>query len=95
VPASREQFIVDDNGRKTKVVLPIKDYEKLLEDLHDVAVVAERKCEEPVPLEDTGLDDDAGARVLPTYSYLLGSRGDRPRPFRCRGRALKDLLVVR
>ncbi len=48
---SREQFIVDDKGRKTKVVLPIKDYEKLLEDLHDLAVVAERKCEESIPFE--------------------------------------------
>jgi hypothetical protein len=48
---SREQFIVDDKGRKTKVLLPIKHYEKLLEDLHDLAVVAERKSEEPVAFE--------------------------------------------
>ncbi len=49
---SREQFIVDERGRKTKVVLPIKQYERLLEDLHDLAVVAERKGEELVPFED-------------------------------------------
>ena len=48
---SREQFIVDDKGRRTKVLLPIKHYEKLLEDLHDLAVVAERKCEESVDFE--------------------------------------------
>jgi len=42
----------EDNTRKTKVVLPIRDYEKLLEDLHDLAVVAERKCEESIPFED-------------------------------------------
>jgi hypothetical protein len=52
MPEFREQFIVDDKGRKTKVVLPIKDYEKLLEDLHDLAVVAERKCEESIPFEE-------------------------------------------
>jgi len=52
MPVTREQFIVDDKGRKTKVVLAIKDYEKLLEDLHDLAVVAERKCEESMPFED-------------------------------------------
>jgi len=52
MPVSREQFIVDDKRRKTRVVLPIKDCEKMPEDLHDLAVVAERKCEEPVPSED-------------------------------------------
>ena len=52
MPVPREQFIVDDKGRKTKVVLPIKHYEKLLEDLYDLAVVAERKCEEAIPFED-------------------------------------------
>ncbi len=47
MPVSREQFIVDDKGRKTKVVLPIKDYEKLLEDLHDLAVVAAAEARWP------------------------------------------------
>jgi hypothetical protein len=46
-----EQFIVDAKGRKTAVLLPIKRYQALLEDLHDLAVVAERREEEPIPLE--------------------------------------------
>lgn len=41
------QYLTDERGERTAVVLPITDYEKLLEDLDDLAVVAERR-EEPV-----------------------------------------------
>ena len=41
------QFLTDERGKRTAVVLPISDSEKLLEDLEDLAVVAERR-EEPV-----------------------------------------------
>ena len=40
------RFLVDEKGRKRSVVLPIADYQELLEDLADLAVIAERK-EEP------------------------------------------------
>ncbi len=40
------KYITDDRGERTAVVFPIADYEKLLEDLEDLAVVAERR-EEP------------------------------------------------
>jgi len=43
------QYITDDRGERTAVVLPISDYEKLLEDLDDLAVVAERRDEPVVP----------------------------------------------
>ncbi len=45
------QYITDEHGERTAVVLPITDYEKLLEDLDDLAVVAERR-EEPVIAHD-------------------------------------------
>ncbi|MEJ2671952.1 MAG: hypothetical protein P8168_07100 [Deltaproteobacteria bacterium] len=45
------QFVVDSNGKKTAVIIPVKQYEQLLEDLHDLAVVAERRMEEPVKWE--------------------------------------------
>ncbi|HHT9131027.1 MAG TPA: type II toxin-antitoxin system Phd/YefM family antitoxin [Candidatus Tripitaka californicus] len=48
----RERFLVDRRGRKTAVVLPIKDYERLLEDLHDLSVVAERRHEPTISLEE-------------------------------------------
>ncbi len=48
----QEQFVVDARGKKTGVILSLKQYEKLMEDLHDLAVVAERRSEKPVSLED-------------------------------------------
>jgi hypothetical protein len=35
---SQAQYLIDDTGTKTGVLLSIKEYEKLLEDLHDLAV---------------------------------------------------------
>ena len=46
--AVQEQFVIDSRGKKTGVIIPLKQYEKLLEDLHDLAVIAERHDEEPV-----------------------------------------------
>ena len=43
------QYLTDDYGERTAVVLPINDYEKLLEDLDDLAVVAERRDEPVIP----------------------------------------------
>lgn len=41
------QYLTDEHGERTAVVLPLTDYQKLLEDLDDLAVVAERR-DEPV-----------------------------------------------
>nr|MDO8090170.1 hypothetical protein [Candidatus Sigynarchaeota archaeon] len=46
------QYIVDDEGRRTAVILPIEEYEQLLEDLHDLAVIAERRDEATVSFEE-------------------------------------------
>ncbi len=46
------QFVVNAEGKKTGVLLSVKQYEKLLEDLHDLAVIAARRDEEPITLED-------------------------------------------
>ncbi|MGO0122942.1 hypothetical protein [Desulfothermobacter acidiphilus] len=48
----QERYIVDQSGRKREVILSIKRYRQLLEDLHDLAVVAERRQEKPVNLEE-------------------------------------------
>ena len=45
------QYLTDDRGERTAVVLPLPEYEKLLEDLADLAVVAERRPEPTVPHE--------------------------------------------
>jgi len=49
---TKEQYIVDGKGKKTAVILPIGEYEELLEDLHDLAVIAERKNEPVVNFSD-------------------------------------------
>lgn len=46
------QFIVDESGVKRAVILPIEDYEELLEDIHDLAVIAERKEEPTISFEE-------------------------------------------
>ncbi len=40
------------NGKPTAVVLPISEYKELLEDLHDLAVIARRKDEPTIPLAE-------------------------------------------
>ena len=47
-----ERYIVDDNGSRTAVILPVERYEHLMEDLHDLAVVAERREEKTIDMEE-------------------------------------------
>ena len=48
----QEKYIVDEKGQKTAVVLPIEEYEELLEDIHDLAVIAERREEPSISFEE-------------------------------------------
>ncbi len=43
------QYITNDDGEKTAVILPIESFEELLADLQDLAIVAERRNEETIP----------------------------------------------
>ena len=47
-----EQYVVDNNGKRTAVILPTKQYEQILEDLHDLAMLAERRDEESISLAE-------------------------------------------
>jgi PHD/YefM family antitoxin component YafN of YafNO toxin-antitoxin module len=47
---SQEQYVIDVNGTKTAVILTIEQYEQLSEDLHDLAIVAEGRSEQPISL---------------------------------------------
>lgn len=40
------------NGKRTAVILPIEEYEELLQDLDDLAVIARRKNEPTIPLAE-------------------------------------------
>jgi len=48
----QEQYIVDEKGQRTAVILPIEEYEELLEDLHDLAIIAERRDEPTINFEE-------------------------------------------
>jgi len=46
------QFLTDEKGDKIAVVIPVAEYQELLEDLEDLATAAERRDEETISLED-------------------------------------------
>ncbi len=46
------QYVIDGKGKKTAVLLPLETYEELLEGLHDLAIVAERREENPINLDE-------------------------------------------
>jgi len=43
------QYLTNPKGKKTAVVMPISDYERLMEDLDDLAVIADRHDEPTIP----------------------------------------------
>ena len=47
----KAEYVVK-NGKPTAVIMPIAEYEELLEDLHDLAVIARRKDEPTIPLAE-------------------------------------------
>jgi PHD/YefM family antitoxin component YafN of YafNO toxin-antitoxin module len=47
-----ERYVVDEKGQRIAVILPLEEYEKLQEDLHDLAVVAERRDEKTFGLDE-------------------------------------------
>ena len=49
--AIKPQYITDTHGQKLSVILPIEAYVELLEDLEDLASIAERKDEETVSFD--------------------------------------------
>lgn len=44
-------YVTDSHGRQTAVILPIEEFNELLEDLEDLAAVAERVSEPTIPHE--------------------------------------------
>ncbi len=41
----KKEFITDSKGNKKAVIIPMEEYSKLLEDLEDLAAIAERRKE--------------------------------------------------
>ena len=45
---STVQYVTNTDGEKTAVIVPIAEFEELLEDMEDLAAVAERRAEPTV-----------------------------------------------
>ena len=46
------QYITDETGKKTAIILPIEEFEELLEDIEDIAVLLERRDESSIPFDE-------------------------------------------
>jgi PHD/YefM family antitoxin component YafN of YafNO toxin-antitoxin module len=46
-----KHFVVTEKGQTTGVLLSLKEYKTLIEDLRDLAIIAERKDEPSQPLD--------------------------------------------
>jgi PHD/YefM family antitoxin component YafN of YafNO toxin-antitoxin module len=48
----QRQYVVYEKGQKTAVIIPVEEYEELLEDIHDLAIIAERREEPTITFEE-------------------------------------------
>lgn len=48
----KERYVCDSKGRKKAVVLDMKSYNQLMEDMEDLRLIAERKSEPTVSLAE-------------------------------------------
>jgi hypothetical protein len=46
------QYVTDANGERTAVILPLEEYEELLEELHLIRVAEETKDDPRIPWEE-------------------------------------------
>jgi len=49
---THDSYVVNEKEEKIAIILPIEEYEQIKEDLHDLAVIAERRNEKTVSLEE-------------------------------------------
>jgi PHD/YefM family antitoxin component YafN of YafNO toxin-antitoxin module len=48
----KPRYVTDENGKKTAVILPIDEYEELIDDIQDLVILAERREEPPISHEE-------------------------------------------
>ncbi len=49
---SRQRYVVDGAGRNVAVIVPMRECQRLLGNLHHLAVAAERRAEKPIEIEE-------------------------------------------
>lgn len=57
------QFVTDADGNKVAVILPLEEYEEMLEDLHLSRVAREGKGEERIPWRQVRAELQAEGRL--------------------------------
>ena len=50
------QYVTDAKGERTAVILPLDEYEELLEDLHVTRIAEETKDDERIPWKEVKAD---------------------------------------
>jgi hypothetical protein len=48
----KPQYVTDENGEQTAVLIPIEPFRELLQDIEDLAAIAERREEPTIPHEE-------------------------------------------
>ena len=48
----KPQYVTDESGEKTAVILPILEFQELMADIEDVAIAAERREESTISHEE-------------------------------------------
>ena len=59
---SAPQFITDSKGKKISVVLPIKDYKKMLDDLEELEDI--RHYDESMAAKETSISIDKAFKII-------------------------------
>jgi len=63
--SAAEQYVIDEKGNKVAIILPLTEYQHLREDLHDLAMVAERR--------DDGTRSLAGLKKACGFPKIMSS----------------------
>ena len=48
----KTQFVTNEKGKKVAAVIPIREYEDLLQDIYSAAIIERRRKEKTFPWED-------------------------------------------
>ena len=57
------QFVVDEEGHRKAIILPIEEYEEMLEDIHMGRAARESKSEPRRPFEDVAKELRAAGEI--------------------------------
>ena len=50
--STKIKFLTDEEGKRHSVVIPVEDYQEMLEDIEDLVTIAERKSETNITIEE-------------------------------------------